>query len=96
MLLAHLGEIPDNVLLCTVDFVGLYPTIPHTERLEAMRKALDTIQNLSVSTESIVSLGKFVLDNNFFEVNGRVYKQKLGTAIGTKFAPAYANLLCLI
>ena len=27
-----------------------------------------------------------------FEFNGKVYKQKSGTAIGTKFAPAYANL----
>ena len=26
-----------------------------------------------------------------FEFNGKVYKQKLGTAIGTKFAPRYAN-----
>ena len=27
-----------------------------------------------------------------FEFDGKVYKQKLGTVIGTKFAPAYANL----
>ena len=56
-----------------------------------MRKALDTRQNPSISTESLVSLGKVVIDN-FFEFDGRVYKQKLGTAIGTTFAPAYANL----
>ena len=91
-LLAKLGEIPDNALLCTADVVGLYPNIPHGEVLEAMRKALDTRQNPSISTESIVSLGKLVLDSNVFEFEGKVYKQKLGTAIGTKFAPAYANL----
>ena len=27
-----------------------------------------------------------------FEFDGKVYKQELGTAIGTKFAPAYASL----
>ena len=27
-----------------------------------------------------------------FEFNGKVYKQNLGTAIGTKLAPVYANL----
>ena len=27
-----------------------------------------------------------------FELDGKVYKKKLGTAIGTKFAPAYTNL----
>ena len=91
-LLAKLGEIPDNALLCTADVVGLYPNIPHGEGLEAMRKALDTRQNPSISTKSLVSLGKLVLDSNVFEFNGKVYKQKLGTAIGTKFAPAYANL----
>ena len=75
-----------------LDVVGLYPNIPHNEVLEAMRKALDTRQNPSISTEPIVGLGKLVSDNNFFEFDGRVYKQKLRTAIGTKFAPAYANL----
>ena len=72
--------------------MGLYPNIPHGEGLEAMRKALDTRQNPSISTESLVGLGKLVLDSNVFEFDGKVYKQKLGTAIGTKFAPAYANL----
>ena len=27
-----------------------------------------------------------------FQFDGKVYRQKLGTVIGTKFAPAYANL----
>ena len=91
-LLAQLGEIPDHALLYTADVVVLYPNILHNEGLEAMHKALDTRQNPSISTESLVSLGKVVLDSNFFEFDGRVYKQKLGTAVGTKFAPAYVNL----
>ena len=91
-LLAQLGEIPDDALLCTADVLDLYPNIPHNEGLEAIRKALDTTHNPSVSTVSLVSLGKLVQDNKFFELDGRVHKQKLGTAIGTKFAPAYANL----
>ena len=91
-MLAKLGEILDNALLCTEDVVGHYPNIPHGEGLEAVCKALDTRQNPSICTESLVSLGKLVLDSNVFEFNGKVYKQKLGTAIGTKFAPAYANL----
>ena len=91
-MLAKLGEIPDNALLCIADVVGLYPNIPHGESLEVMRKALDTRQNPSFSIESLVSLEKLVLDSDVFEFNGKVYKQKLGTTIGTKFAPAYANL----
>ena len=40
----------------------------------------------------MVNLAKVVLENNVFEFDSKVYRQKLGTAIGTKFAPAYANL----
>ena len=44
--LAQLGDIPDDALLCTADVVGLYPNILHNEGLEAMRKALGTMQIL--------------------------------------------------
>ena len=90
--MAGIGDIPDGALLCTVDVVGLYPSIPHDEGLEAMRRALNSRQDPSISTGSLVNLGKVVLENNVFEFGGRIFRQKLGTAIGTKFAPAYANL----
>ena len=35
-------------------------------------------------------MAEFVLQNNFFEFNWEVKRQKSGTAIGTKFAPPYA------
>ena len=35
-------------------------------------------------------MADFVLKYNFFELNGEVKRQKSGTAIVTKFAPAYA------
>ena len=41
-LLADLGETPGDVLLCTVDIVGLYPSIPQDEGLEVMRHALNS------------------------------------------------------
>ena len=39
--LASLPPLPDDVILCTIDVVGLYPNIPHDEGLTAMRKTLD-------------------------------------------------------
>ena len=36
-----MGRIPEGAILCTVDVVGLYPSIPHGEDLEAIREALD-------------------------------------------------------
>ena len=89
-MLAGLGEIPGDALLCTVDVVGLYPSIPHDEGLEAMRHALSSRQNPGVSTGSLVNLARVVLGSNVFGFDGKVYNQKLGTAIWTKFA--FANL----
>ena len=42
--------------------------------------------------DDLISLAKLVLENNFFEFNENVFRQKLGTAIGTKFAPCFANV----
>ena len=37
-------------------------------------------------------MARLILENNYFEFDGKVYKQKLGTAIGIKFAPSFANI----
>ena len=87
--LSKLGKIPEGALLCTVDVVGLYLSIPHGE---AIKEALDGRENPGVAYDTLVGLASLVLENNHFEFNDRIYRQKLGTAIGTKFAPAYANL----
>ena len=72
--------------------VGLYPSIPHDEGLGALRTALNSRENQSVSTDTLVELADLVLSNNFFEFNGDFFKQIRGTAIGTKCAPSYAIL----
>ena len=90
--LKDLPPLPDNALLCTIDVVGLYPSIPHADGLDAMKNALEGRDDKSVSTESLTRLADIVLKNNFFEHNSKTFKQKQGTAIGTKFAPSYAIL----
>ena len=93
--LAKLGKlcsIPDGAFLCTFDVAGLYPSIPHGEGLGAMREALVGRVNSTVASETLVGLASLVLNNNYFDINGKIYRQKQGIAIGTKIAPAYANL----
>ena len=55
-MLSKLGKIPKGALLCTVDVVGLYPSIPHGEGLEAIREALDRRENPGVATDTLVGL----------------------------------------
>ena len=44
--LRSLQNLPDDVLLCTVDVVGLYPNIPHDEGLPALRKRLQSVTKI--------------------------------------------------
>ena len=40
--LCSLPKLPDGIILCTMDVVGLYTNIPHEEGLSALRKRLET------------------------------------------------------
>ena len=52
---------------------------------------LYTRTNQEIPTYDIVNLAELVLRNNF-EFAGKHFLQKRGTAIGTRMAPAYANI----
>ena len=70
----------------------LYPHIPHEEGIEIMEEFLNQREVKDISTKSLCDLATTIVKNNFFEISEKVYYRLLGTAIGTKFAPTYANL----
>ena len=74
-----------------IDVVGLYPHIPHGEGLEALTRAFDNAES-KLPVDELISLARLVLENNYFEFDEKIFRQKLGTAIGTKFAPGFANI----
>ena len=90
--LRDISTLPSGAIMVTMDVVGLYPHIPHDEGLQSIREALNNRENPEIPTETIVDLAELVLRNNNFEFNENHYLQTLGTAIGTKMAPSYANL----
>ena len=85
-------NIPNDALLVTADIVGLYPSIPHEAGLSTLREALDKRTCKEIPTENLIKMVEFVLKNTFFEFDTNVYQQISGTAIGTKFAPPYADI----
>ena len=97
--LMDIGTLPEGAILCTVDVVGLYPHIPHDEGLQAVKEALlawdsnlDEGKKLGDLKNDIVDFTEIVLKNSNFEFDGKHFVQKLGTAIGTRMAPSYANI----
>ena len=86
-----------NCKLASIDVSSLYTNIPHEEGIQS---ALQFLSNHKESykypeqpnPEVLGELMNLVLKNNVFEFNEQFYLQIQGTAMGTKMAPAYANL----
>ena len=90
--LQELGSLPKNTILFTINVVGLYLNIPHEEGLASIRKHLENREHKEVTTDTLVELTDIVLISNFFHFLDKTFKQKRGSAIGTKFAPPYSIL----
>lgn len=86
-----------QTVLATIDVRSLYLNIPHEQGIEAALEHLfgpnnPSAEELPFPPEFIRALLNAILKNNIFEFNSAMYKQIQGTAMGTKMAPAYANL----
>ena len=88
--MAILPPLPDDIIICIIDVVDLYPNISHDKGLIALRKSLESREDKIISTDSLTDFAECVLRNNIFEHNLFFFKRLRGTAIGTKMAPPYA------
>lgn len=87
--------LPKDCLLASIDVSSLYTNIPHAEGKLAAMKTIADIEDPNPRqppAEVIGELIDIVLKNNVFEFDGKFYLQQQGTAMGTKMAPAYANI----
>ena len=58
---------------------------------------LPTFSEWFVDGVDLLEMAKIILENNYFEFNEEnIYWQGQGTAIGTKFAPAFANIFMYV
>ena len=84
------GNLPENSIPVTTEVEGLYLSIPYELGLKALEEALEKRESKQISTDNVIKLTKFLLQNNYFEVNEEVKQRILETAIRTKFAPQHA------
>ena len=64
----QIGTLPENSILVTTHVVRLYLSIQHELGLKT-EEAVEKRESNQVSTEDLVKLAKFVLQNNYFEFN---------------------------
>ena len=71
----QIENLPENSILVTADVVGLYSSISHELGLKALEEALEKRESKQISTDDLIKLTKFVLQNNYFKFNGEVKQQ---------------------
>ena len=87
---------PAGTILATMDVVGLYPSIPIEEGVNAVSDVLEQHHNrvdmLGLSVTQVRTLLKFVLSHNYFRFGRQIYHQLDGVAMGNNLAPPFAIL----
>lgn len=89
-------EVPENAYLITLDIESLYTNIQTKDGIEAVEKMFRRHSQELRSDKEVIELLKLSLECNDFQFNGEWYLQTSGTAMGKKFAPAYANIMMAI
>ena len=89
------AKLPENSILFSLNVVSLYTNIPTDMGLSYIEDFLNHHRHEDSRTcnEMLLKLLEFVLTCNDFEFNEEFFLQIFGTAIGTKMAPSYANLV---
>ena len=84
-------DLDDNSILASIDVKALFTNIPTKEGLESLNTALNERTNKEMPTEFLMQLMKLVLDNNLFSFHDGIFRQEIGSAMGSSPVPPYAN-----
>ncbi len=88
--------ISPDAILATIDVKALYLNIPHEEGIKAVLNHMyyknPNSDDIPIPPNTMSDLLKIVLTKNYFQFTDAMFHQIQGTAMGTKMAPAYANI----
>ena len=73
-ILRSLTNLPNDIILCSLDVAGLYLNIPHDEGLSALQKRLEFRREKKVRISTLVELAEVVLKNNVFTFDKKSLK----------------------
>ncbi len=92
-IIEDIGTLPTNSILVSFDVTSLYTNIPHTDSLQSCAKALIKDAKHDPKFIRLLIQGlRLVLELNAFEINGKMFLQTKGSAMGTRVAPSSACL----
>jgi len=85
-------QIPDNVVLATLDVSSLYTNIPQEEGIDVVCRFYEDHyeQKLPIPINDLRELMRLILEENSFKFNEKHFLQTQGIAIRTKMAVAFS------
>ena len=84
--------LPPDTILATWDVKSLYTSIPTEGGVSACKSQLEKSGKSNLVINVILKFINLILRNNIFRFANGFFLQKIGTAMGTRMAPNYANL----
>ena len=75
-----------------MDVKSLYTSIPNNKGIASVKKKHDHFPNKTIPTKIITTFLALILTLNNFIFNSKFYLQIKGCAMGTIWAPSYANI----
>lgn len=85
-------RIPPDSFFFSMDVNSLYTNIPIQAGIACVKKVFEKFPDSKRPDEELLKLLDINLTRNDFMFDGKFYLQIKGTAMGKKFAPAYANI----
>lgn len=85
-------KIPPNSYFFTMDIESLYTNIDIQAGLRTVKNIFEKYPDVKRPDQEILQLLEINLAKNDFEFNKEYFLQIKGTAMGKRFAPAYANI----
>lgn len=84
--------IPEDSLLFTMDVASLYTNIDIQEGIQAVKNLFALHRDIRRPDKELLQLLEINLTRNDFVFDGQYFLQIKGTAMGKRFAPAYADI----
>ena len=85
------NKLTKSSILASIDVSALFTNIPEKEGLESLNEALEERTDKTVPSELIRKLMELVLRHNLFSFHDGIYRQEIGSAMGSHSAPSYAD-----
>ena len=85
-------NLPEGSKPYSIDIKSFYTNILLSEGIQAFKENLEKRSDKSIPSEYLIKLLKLVMNCNIFQFNEEFWIQLIGTSMGTRVAPTYANI----